>query len=394
MRNQEKLISVETQRINSLRKHQILDTPSEQIFDHLTELAAKALEVPIALISLVDSDRIWFKSRYGLEIEQIKRYGALSDYAILSDEINLVEDTLTDSRFLSNRQLATLGLRFYAGFPLKDREGNNLGTFCVLDKKPRKFTEHQKDILQGFAKIVIDEMDLRLAARTAVLNQNESINIFGHDLKNPVTSILVAAELMKEQETLDEASLSQLIDYIIKGTKKIIHIIDDSLETARNARRMELHFNTVDFGNVIKKVIDANQMLAKKKKQKIEFKIESESTVLADESKLFDIVNNVLGNAIKFSGKNTTITITLKKNEGNSIMELQDQGQGLTEEDMQNLFYRFRRLSAKPTGEETSSGFGLSIVKLLVEAHHGVVWAESDGKDKGAKFIVQLPCIK
>ena len=140
-----KPVANEAERLKVLKEYDILDTPPDGSFDQFTSLAAKLLDVPVALVSLVDTDRIWFKSRYGMDVTQISLDPGLCASAILSDDIYLVEDAITDPRALTNPLVAgKFGLRFYAAAPLKIREGYNLGTFCVLDKKPRRFSQTQK----------------------------------------------------------------------------------------------------------------------------------------------------------------------------------------------------------------------------------------------------------
>lgn len=388
-------IQVEAERIKALKKYDILDTPPDGSFDQVTKLAAKLLNMPIALVSLVDTDRIWFKSRYGLDVLQINRDPGLCASAILSDEIYLAEDTIIDPRTLANPLVAgEFGLRFYAAVPLKVREGYNLGTLCVLDKNPRCFTEEQKEILESLAKIVIDQLELRLAARTAIYTQNQMLSIYAHDMKNPLSTMVLAAELIKEEKN-DMQAIEGMCNRIINAGKKTTKVINDLLESAhREANEIILRFSKVDFTNLIKDVVATNQILANKKNQKVQLNIEAHPLVLANEDKLTEITDNLINNAIKYSQKNKNITITIKERNGKAILEVQDEGAGLTEEDKENLFQRFTRLSARPTGGESSTGLGLSIVKTLVEAHHGMVWAESDGKDKGSKFVVELPAIK
>lgn len=388
-------IEFEAERIKALKKYDILDTPPDGSFDQFTKLAAKLLNVPIALISLVDTDRIWFKSRYGLDATQISRDPGLCASAILSEEIYLVEDALTDIRTLANPLVAGgFGLRFYAAVPLKIKEGYNLGTFCVLDKTPRQFTELQKEILQHLANMVIDQMELRLAARTAAYNQNQLLNIFTHDLKNPLSTIVLAAELIKDEKS-NRQSIDDMCNRIITAGKKITNTINKQLEVAsKEASEIKLLFDKVDFASLIKNVVTTNQILANNKNQKIYMNIETQSLVLADEYKLIEVADNLINNAIKYSPKNKNITISIRERNSHAILEVSDEGPGLTEEDKKNLFQRFTPLSAKPTGGESSTGLGLSIVKVLVEAHHGIVWAESAGKDQGSKFVVEIPVIK
>ncbi len=151
-----------------LKRYNILDTPADGSMNRLAGLAAKVFNMPIVVISLVDEDRIWFKSRHGLEAEQISRGGGLCDSAILSDEVYIVEDARRDPRTLTNPLVVgEFGLRFYAAAPLQTHDGYRLGTFALIDQKQRYLSEAQKLILQDLAAIAMDEIELRLAARLA-----------------------------------------------------------------------------------------------------------------------------------------------------------------------------------------------------------------------------------
>jgi GAF domain-containing protein len=159
----------EAARLQALKRYDILDTPEDGSMNRLAGLAAKVFNMPIALISLVDEDRIWFKSRHGLDAVQVDRGGGLCDSAILSDDVYIVEDARRDPRTLANPLVAgEFGLQFYAAAPLQTHDGHNLGTFCLIDQKQRYLTEAQKLILQDMAAIAMDEIELRLAARRAV----------------------------------------------------------------------------------------------------------------------------------------------------------------------------------------------------------------------------------
>jgi GAF domain-containing protein len=158
----------EAARLDVLKRYNILDTPADGSMNRLAGLAAKVFNMPIVVISLVDEDRIWFKSRHGLEAEQISRGGGLCDSAILSDEVYIVEDARRDPRTLTNPLVVgEFGLRFYAAAPLQTHDGYRLGTFALIDQKQRYLSEAQKLILQDLAAIAMDEIELRLAARLA-----------------------------------------------------------------------------------------------------------------------------------------------------------------------------------------------------------------------------------
>jgi GAF domain-containing protein len=159
----------EEARIKSLYKYTLLDTPPDGSFDKLTRLAASIFNVPIALITLVDTDRIWFKSKFGLDVNQIGRDPGLCASAILSDDIYLIEDARSDPRTLANPLVAgSFGLQFYAAAPLHNSEGYNLGTFCIIDKNKRYFNTRQQDELKLFAEIVMENIEMRRQSHNAL----------------------------------------------------------------------------------------------------------------------------------------------------------------------------------------------------------------------------------
>ena len=167
----------EKERLKVLHKLEILDSPPDGSFNKMTALAAKIFNVPIAIVSLVDSDRIWFKSHFGLELNQIDKGPGLCASAILSDDVYLVEDAKNDPRCLANPLVAgEFGLQFYAAAPLRTKEGYNLGTFCIIDKRQRYINSDQQEILKLMASIVTDEMELRVQARTVLRDYQSRLN--------------------------------------------------------------------------------------------------------------------------------------------------------------------------------------------------------------------------
>ncbi len=165
----------EKERIELLHQFQILDTEREESFDRLTRLASLITGAPIALISLVDEDRQWFKSRKGLEVDQTARDVSFCGHAILADEIMVIPDAALDDRFAEN-PLVTGDpfIRFYAGVPLIAREGYRLGTLCVLDTEPRPgLSPIEAEGLLELSRAVMDEVELRLAGATLRHQQME-----------------------------------------------------------------------------------------------------------------------------------------------------------------------------------------------------------------------------
>lgn len=152
-------------RLAAVRRYDILDSPPDGSFARVTALAARLFGVPIAIVSIVDSERIWFKSHHGLDIEELDREPGLCASAVLQYEPWLVADASLDPRTLSHPLVAgEFGLRFYAGMPLTTKDGYNLGTLCVIDEQPREFTEVELETLRDLAAIVMDELEMRRAA--------------------------------------------------------------------------------------------------------------------------------------------------------------------------------------------------------------------------------------
>ena len=159
----------EAKRMEAVRRYDILDTPPDGAFDRITALAARRFGVPIAIVSIVDEDRIWFKSHHGLSIEQIDREPGLCASAILGNDPYLLGDASLDPRSLANPLVAgDFGLRFYAGVPLTTSDGYNLGTLCVIDKEARPIDQKQIEDLKDLAAVVMDQIEMQLSARRAV----------------------------------------------------------------------------------------------------------------------------------------------------------------------------------------------------------------------------------
>jgi eukaryotic-like serine/threonine-protein kinase len=156
----------EAGRMEAVHRYDILDTPPDGAFDRITATAARLFSVPIAIVSVVDHDRIWFKSHFGTDVEQIGREPGLCASAILQDGPWIVNNAPVNPRTLANPLAAgEFGLQFYAGVPLRTRGGYNLGTLCILDHEPRPLSNEHIEALEDLAALVMEDLELRLASR-------------------------------------------------------------------------------------------------------------------------------------------------------------------------------------------------------------------------------------
>jgi two-component sensor histidine kinase len=201
----------EHQRMTAVKRYDILDTPPDGSFDRIAAIAARRFNVPISIISIVDHDRIWFKSHYGVPVEQIGREPGLCASAILSSEPHILTDAKTDPRSLANPLVAgDFGLRFYAGVPLRTSDGYNLGTLCIIDKEARPIDQREIDELKDLASVVMDQLELRLSARLAVSMAEIMAREIDHRVMNSLQFISSLLAMQCRAPNLTDLAAEQL----------------------------------------------------------------------------------------------------------------------------------------------------------------------------------------
>jgi len=240
----------------------------------------------------------------------------------------------------------------------------------------------------------------RLAAQWARLRQansfkSEILGTVAHDLKNPLGVILGRTEILKEMigraGALDDGVQAQ-IAYIRDAANRLTGMVDDLVTDAMaDALDITIRRERVDISVLVREVAEANRPLAARKEQTITVSAQPEHTAMCDVDRIREAIDNLISNAIKYSPIGGAIDIIVTQEAGNIVVQVKDQGAGLSPEDISRLFGRFQRLSAKPTAGETSTGLGLSIVKRIVDLHGGRITVESAGHAKGATFNMQLP---
>ncbi len=240
---------------------------------------------------------------------------------------------------------------------------------------------------------IADERDRAERANEA---KSELLSIATHDLKNPLSAISSMAELLihlkKSGQLLPEQEVACLQN-IRESSRHMFALVRRILESERlESNSLRLEWRPVELVALCQSVIDANQQAANRKHLNVVVELPESLTILADAELLSEAFDNYINNAVKYSPHERTIRITLQKRSDIGMAEfaVQDEGPGLTPNDMQHVFGKFRRLSARPTGGEHSTGLGLSIVKQVVELHGGTVGCDSTAGN-GARFWARLP---
>ena len=238
----------------------------------------------------------------------------------------------------------------------------------------------------------LSEKNEQIQAQISELNalnmeKNEMIEIVAHDLKNPLTSALSISGLLGSGKITEEQR--EYLSLIKKSLNRMNNLVAKILEIkVLESPSLKTNYSNVDLKQVAEQVISALKIQSDNKKIRIVTDLD-EVVASLDRSLIVQIIDNLLSNAIKFSNHNSTVHVTLKDENQIIRFEVEDEGPGIREEDQPKLFQKFQKLHAKPTGGESSTGLGLSIVKKYVEAMQGKVWCESEF-GKGSRFIVEI----
>ena len=409
------LPSNETERIAALQSYGILDSLPEQGYQDIVQLASVICGVPIAVISLVDKDRQWFKAKVGLDAQQTERDVAFCAHALSQpDKMLVVPDARHDDRFCEN-PLVTGGLKiaFYAGAPLRLENGLVLGTLCVIDRKPRILSDMQKDALQALARQVMGQLERRhelaqLKAAQAQLLQSEKMASIGqlaagvaHEINNPirfVTSNMLTlrhyadnlittidnyrdvlcgadpagAEQMRNDSVIEDTKWNylkaDLIDRINESMEGLVQVQDivgalrDFSQTGTSEWEWADLHATID--NALKIVVNTMR-----DKTIIIKDYGTLTPVMCIPSQLGRVFMNLLINASHAVPQNGKITITTRMEKNAVRVQIADNGHGIASKHLSHIFEPF--FTTKPIGVGT--GLGLSVTYNIITGHHGKI---------------------
>lgn len=386
----------ESERLSNLKSYDILDTPPEEAFDDIVELASEICEVPISLISLIDDHRQWFKAKIGLGVSETEREIAFCNHAIKQENLFEIEDTLNDDRFKQNPLVTgSPFIRSYAGFPLTTEDGFNLGTLCVIDNKPHKLNEKQKKALEVLSKRVVNELELRRKVQELKeVNEfkDKLLSIIGHDLRSPLNSIHSIIQLI-DNNTLNEEQVKPLRKILSSEVQSSLNLLDNILNwSSLYLEGKEAIASNIKFKYLVDECITLLEYEVDKKGVRLNNKCD-DTMAFGDIEMVKLVIRNILSNAIKYSKDGDTITITSKSLKHSSILKITDTGVGMTEEQVNRLLNKKGGYSAKGTSQEKGSGIGLLLSLEFLEVNNGKLSIESQ-LEVGSTFKINLPAAK
>lgn len=385
----------ETQRLEELLRFEVLDTEDEKALDELTQLASVICGTSISLISLVDSERQWFKSRVGLDAPETPKDIAFCSHAILQDQIFEVPDTLEDERFADNPLVTGApDIRFYAGAPLIGKHGLPIGTLCVIDTEPKTLDKKQQLALNTLAKQVISQLELRLHNRYLQRLQKDQQQIFAvmsHDLRSPFNGILGLSRLLHQKaDSLSPERLAQMADGILESSLKVYQLLDEILQWSRSQLgAVQVELNATPLDPLVTETLDWMTESFKLKNLNVRHDTNENLVVMADVNVTKTIIRNLLANAVKYTPEQGDIHIESEVTDGEARLIVTNSGEGIPANITEELFHDCVA-SQSGTHGESGYGLGLSLCGDFARKQKGYLSLD-DGYKDGARLILHLP---
>ncbi len=391
--------ATERERAQALRRYQILDTARERAYDDLTRLASEICQAPVSQITLIDGERQWYKSCWGVDMEESETiHGFCPHTATHPERVTTVSDLSSDARFADNPFVSQEPhVRAYAGAPLLTPEGVFLGAICVIDLKPREFTPEQQAALMVLSQQVVAQLELRKRVldleqqQHQLSNLNEQlqqfVNILSHDLKSPVRRQSTLAQLVLAEygETLDP-EVRAYMEHIRNYGDKAYQLVEDIEHYVQSTQLEALLPDEVDVNELLAEIWS---LLDKPAAASLDTSGVELARVQTLRIPLRHILLNLLANAIKYSDDDSPlIKVAALTQQDRIIIRVEDNGPGIEEQDRKEIFKIFGR--GRNVDGRPGRGLGLAIASKLAQGLGGSLDLDTSAA-KGATFVVDLP---
>lgn len=377
------IIGKTKERLAALSSYNVLDSLNEEDYDNITKLAAAICKTPISLISLVDSDRQWFKSNHGLTVRETPIEYSFCARAIEDPENKfIVPDATEDNRFKDN-PLVTEDPKivFYAGIPLVNSDGIALGTLCVIDRETRELKPEQIEALETLARQTLNLLELRRKkillerALEDTKQHHEALDQFAlraaHDIKSPLSNIITLTNLLMNEGSIEgNKKVVDLLELVKSSSNQLFNYINGLLEFNRSQSLESAHtevFSVYDVWHHLKSFF-------RDKEAKIELHVENETHFITTvRIAVEQVLLNLVSNAIKYCDKETPkVDIFYWDKPDHYVFHVKDNGPGFPE-NRDKLFSIFETGTNQDRYGEKGNGIGLATVKRVVNILGGEV---------------------
>lgn len=409
----------EDRRLAALASYRVLDTPPEPQFDRITKLCSQLFNAPICLISLVDTERQWFKSRCGLDATETPRGIAFCAHAILGADVFVVPDTTLDVRFANSPLvLGPPHIRTYVGAPLMTRNGLRLGTLCLIYDMVTTLPRTALDQLREFAAIVVDEFELRTTledirharsladetarrltveserARAASQSKSDFLAAMSHEIRTPLNGVLGMAQSLQSANLPDPER--QKVEVILESGNALLLLLNDVLDLSKiEAGKLEIAPTPGDISDTVKRTCDLFEPQAAEKGLAFELVIEADvpACLSYDALRVRQCLNNLISNATKFThAGGVKVVVSASDAEGGDKLvsiAVTDSGIGMSQDAQARLFETFSQADASTTRKYGGTGLGLAITRQLARLMGGDVLSRS-AEGEGSTFTFTM----
>ena len=331
-------------RLSALKRLHLLDSPADEAFDRISRLAARVLEVPIALVSLVDINRQFFKSCVGLpepysSWRETPLSASFCKHVVESGEPLILGDAREHLAHRDNDAIRELGAIAYLGCPLIV-DGENIGSFCVIDTKPREWSDTDIGIVADLTQIVMTEIRLRARSNehvAALEGRDRVLAVVSHDLRSPVQVILTSAAVLTLQDP--DARQRSVIDGITRSATHMKRMIGDLLEASTlEFDRLSIETESLSIPGLLNEVQEYALPAADEKRIALVADAPPLPDIRADRERLTQAIMNLLDNAIRLTPAGGQIEMSARRGDGEVVIEIADSGPGIAESDLPKIF--------------------------------------------------------
>lgn len=390
----------ETERLNALRQYNVMDSLPEEDYDNITRIASEICQMPVSLITIIDSDRQWFKSKQGTELTDTPLDLSFCAHGMSNPhEPLIVSDATVDPRFINNPLLeGELKLRFYAGVSLVDSEGFVLGSLCVIDSKKNQLNSSQIETLKILANQVVRLLQLRKTifqlekAQDDLVKGNNNLKefayIISHDLKAPVRNMKHLTEVVLEDyaDQLDE-KCGVYLKLINDQGKDAISLIEGVLNYSKVIHSISDKQELVNLNDLLASLIKNTSYPSH-----LTIKVTNDFPQMkTSDVAMRQIFSNLIDNAVKYNDKKDGwVNLNYLSTEDHHVFQVEDNGRGISKEQIASVFTLFYRIDGAKGRGEDNYGIGLSIVKKMALELGGEINVNSLLGEKSV-FEVKIP---